>query len=373
MSVRTLNEKDIEPLLEGTAILGTGGGGSPDWGRKIMKNDFEKSREYKIIDPEDIEDDALVVSGGIMGSVKTLEKMDFEDLLAYWEDNFELEKAFHEMEKELGEKIDYLVPFEMGGLNTPAILSLGARMDIPVVNGDALGRAAPETQMTSFIGHDISLTPMTLIDHNNNVVVVRDTDDPVYPDKIGRWIVTRGGGLGANNHYPMSGKELKNSVIPNTITKAINIGNEIIKSRKNAENAVNKFKEILNGYKIFHGKVTKITEEEDEGFYFTKLKLDGLDNYKNSECELIIKNETMVCWKDGKLQAVFPDLLCMLEPDTARGIMSVEIEKNLELELVAISCHNRLREVFENSEGKKAFTAKRYGQDFDYIPLEELH
>ena len=71
-------------------------------------------------------------------------------------------------------KIDYIVAFEMGGLNTPIMLSLGARTDIPVIDGDGLGRAAPETQMTSFIGHDISLTPMPLVDVFGNKVVVRN-------------------------------------------------------------------------------------------------------------------------------------------------------------------------------------------------------
>lgn len=162
--MKKINMEDREALLEGLAILGTGGGGSPAWGREIMLNDFRKGREYNIIDPDEIEDNSLVVSGGIMGSVKTLERINFVKLLENWEENFGLEIALEEMEKELGKKINYLVPFEMGGLNTPIILSLGARKGIPVINGDALGRAAPETQMTSFIGHGISLTPMPLID-----------------------------------------------------------------------------------------------------------------------------------------------------------------------------------------------------------------
>jgi hypothetical protein len=33
----TLISSDIEPLLEGLAILGTGGGGSPAWGRMILE------------------------------------------------------------------------------------------------------------------------------------------------------------------------------------------------------------------------------------------------------------------------------------------------------------------------------------------------
>lgn len=373
MALKKINREDLEPLLEGVAILGTGGGGSPDWGRGIMLNDFKRGREYTIIDPDEIEDDAVVVSGGIMGSVKTLDNVNFDELLERWEDNFELEVAFREMERELSKKIDYIVPFEMGGLNTPVILSLGARVGIPVLDGDALGRAAPETQMTSFIGHGISLTPMPLVDHVGNVVVVRKTINPVYPDQIGRFIVTRGGGLGANNHYPMSGRQLKNSVIPNTISKAIEIGRSVISARNNSEDPVDVFRKKVSGINIFHGKITEINEEEAEGFYFTKVKLTGLRNDNNSSCELIIKNETMTCWKNGELQIVFPDLLCMLDPKTCRGIMSIELKKNLEIKLVAVPCHDRLRESLKHPAGKIAFSSKRYGQNIKYLPLEELH
>lgn len=374
MALKKINREDLEPLLEGLAIFGTGGGGSPNWGREIILNDFKRGREYTIIDPDEIEDDAVVVSGGIMGSVKTLDNMNFDELLEYWEDNFELEVAFREMEKEISKKIDYFVPFEMGGLNTPVILSLGARVGIPVIDGDALGRAAPETQMTSFIGHGISLTPMPLIDLDGNVVIVRKAINPVYPDQIGRFIITRGGGLGANNHYPMSGRQLKNSVIPNTISRAIEIGRYVINARNNGEDPVQVFRKIVSGINIFNGKVNEISEEEAaEGFYFTKIKLSGLEKDNNSSCELIIKNETMACWKNGELQIVFPDLLCMLDPKTGRGIMSIELKKNLELKLVAIPCHERLREALKHADGKIAFSSKRYGQNIKYVPLEELH
>jgi len=204
---------------------------------------------------------------------------------------------FREMERELSKKIDYIVPFEMGGLNTPVILSLGARIGIPVIDGDALGRAAPETQMTSFIGHGISMTPMPLVDHVGNLIIVRKAINLVYPDQIGRFIVTRGGKLGANNHYPMSGRQLKNSVIPNTISKAIEIGRSVISAPNNSEYPVDVFRKKVFGINIFHGKITEINEEEAKGFYFTKVKLTGLGKDNNSICELIIKNETMTCWK----------------------------------------------------------------------------
>jgi DUF917 family protein len=205
--------EEIEPLLEGLAIQGTGGGGSPEWGRQILENEFRRGRTIRLIDPNALPDDAQVACGGIMGSVRRLDRP-FEELLAGWEEDFVLIRAFSQMSRLLGRPIDAAVPFEIGGLNTPVILSLCARMGIPTVDGDALGRSAPETQMTSFIGHGVSLTPMPLVDARGNVVIVLEQDSSTYADELGRWVVTRGGGLGGNSHYPMSGRQLKQAVIP---------------------------------------------------------------------------------------------------------------------------------------------------------------
>ena len=317
----------MEAFLEGAAILGTGGGGSPEWGRKILTNDFEKGRECYLVDPDDIEDDAFIVCGGIMGSVKTLEEMEFYEILSIWEENFPLEKVLNEMEKEVGKKINYLVPFEMGCLNVPVMLTAGARLGIPVVDGDALGRAAPETQMTSFIGHGISLTPMVLIDRDGNLVVVKESVAITYPDELGRWVVTRGGGLGANSHYPMSGKQLKKSVIPRTISKAIEIGKKVILARKSNRDPLEEFAKFTGAIKIFNGKITDIEQKLAEGFYFTEVKLEGINSDKGSTGKLTVKNETMAFWKNNDLKILFPDLLCILEPETCRGLMSVELKR----------------------------------------------
>jgi uncharacterized protein len=76
------------------------------------------------------------------------------------------------MEELLGRRIDAIVPFEAGGLNSPVVLTLAARMGIAAIDGDALGRSAPETQKASWYGHGVEVTPMPLADSYGNIVVV---------------------------------------------------------------------------------------------------------------------------------------------------------------------------------------------------------
>lgn len=373
MAQYTFRPEDIEPLLEGLAILGTGGGGAPAWGRAIMEQDFRAGRASSIVDVMDISDKSTVVCGGIMGSVKILESMGIDQVVAHWEESFELLEVTRVMENLLGRPVDYIVPFEVGGLNTPVMLTLAARMGIPVIDGDALGRSAPETQMTSFIGHGISLTPMPLIDFYGNVVIVQEAVDPTYPDQIGRYIVTHGGGLGANNHYPMTGEQAKQAVIPNTISGALRLGCSVLNARQEDRDPIAAIEEALGGKLLHVGEITAMREEESLGFYFTTASITGRGPSRGHGGELIIKNETMMLAVDGEPKAYFPDLVLLLEPDTGRGIMSVELEKGTPVALVGVPCHPRLRRALRTPLGEVAFSPARYGcGEHAFTPIEQL-
>ncbi len=365
--------EDIEPLLEGLALLGTGGGGSPEWGREILLNDLARGRRITLIDPDSVEDDALIVSGGIMGSVKTLEKMSFSDIVRAWENKFEVLEALRVNETRLQRKIDYIVPFEVGGLNCPVIMSACARLGIPCIDGDALGRAAPETQMTSFIGHGISLTPMPLVDVKGNVVIILESSESTYPDELGRWMITRGGGMGANSHYAMNGLQLKEAVIPRTISYSLGLGRVIQHARDTDGDPVQSVVEFLGGLFSFTGTLVGLFEEDKGGFLHTRARISGTGGSSGSTIELTIKNEVMLCKLNDRVRAIFPDLICMMDPKSGRAIMSVDLEVGREITVIGVPCHERLRRAIENPVGVKAFSPARFGHpEIQYQPIEEL-
>lgn len=365
--------EDIEPLLEGLTILGTGGGGAPGWGRAILQNEFARGRELRIIDPMAVSDDARVSSGGIMGSTKIIDVMSIEDVINSWEDDFVLLKAFAVMAEHLNGPLDHVVPFEVGGLNTPVIMSLCARLGISMIDGDALGRSAPETQMTSFIGHGVSLTPMPLVDALGNAIIVTQSVEPTYADEIGRWVVTQGGGLGGNSHYPMTGRQLKDAVIPNTVSLARDIGRAVLEARDRGKDPVAAAALELKGRHLFTGTIAMLEEKEQTGFYLTVITLAGFGDWSGRSAKLTIKNEVMLCQLDDQLAVIFPDLVCMLDPASGRGLMSTELQTGTQVALIGTACHPRLRQATSSPQGQKSFSPARFGRpDLVYRPIEEL-
>ena len=364
---------DIQPLLEGLTILGTGGGGAPGWGRAILQNEFDQGREMRIVDARSIADEARVSCGGIMGSTKIIDVMSIEEVVNSWEDDFVLLKPFRVMAEHLGGPLDHVVPFEVGGLNTPVIMSLCARLGISMIDGDGLGRSAPETQMTSFIGHGVSLTPMPLVDAQGNAIIVTQSAEATYADEIGRWVVTRGGGLGGNSHYPMTGQQLKGAVIPNTVSLARELGQAVLDARILGTDPVAAASLELKGRHLFTGSISRLEEKEQTGFYLTVVTLAGFGEWSDQTAELTIMNEVMLCRRNGQLAVIFPDLVCMLDPSSGRGLMSTELREGTEVALIGTACHKRLRRAASSPQGQKSFSPARFGRpDLVYRPIEEL-
>jgi DUF917 family protein len=365
-----LSKENAYDMLTGVGILGTGGGGDPvSFGKPLVDWDYDRGRVYEITPPEDIDDDAFIVCGGYMGSVTAFTSVG--DMLEAWETRYELHEAMKISERIMGKKVDHLVPFELGGTNTTVMLSLAARAGITSVDGDGLGRSAPETQMITFVGYGIELCPMPVVSKNGSIIIVDKTTSPALADEIGRFAVVQDGGAGANNHYYQTGAQLKKAVIPNSISKSIEIGSAIRDSNKNKTNPIDALLDIMGGQVLARGKVEEVKGEDRAGHWhvLVRIKAEGL----RDRFEVVVKNEYMMAMSNGVPVVMFPDLICLQNPQTGHGIMSADLKDGLDVVVTAVPAHERLRFAGNTEIGKKAFSPERYGHpELEYRPMEEI-
>ena len=365
-----LNKQNAYDMLIGVGILGTGGGGDPvTFGKPLVDWDYSRGRVYEITPPAEIHDDAFIVCGGYMGSVKAFTSV--SEMLEAWESRYELHEAMKMSEKIAGKKVDHLVPFELGGANTTVMLSLAARADITTVDGDGLGRSAPETQMISFVGYGIELCPMPVVSKNGSVIVVERTTSPALADEIGRFAVVQDGGAGANNHYFQSGVQLKQAVIPDSISKAIALGEAIRDAEDNRQNPIDAFLDEMGGQILASGRITEVKGEDRAGHWHVRVVIKP-ENLK-SQFEVVVKNEYMMATCDGEPVVMFPDLICLHYPKTGHGVMSSDLREGLDVIVTAVPAHERLRYAGSTEIGKKAFSPERYGHpELEYKPMEDI-
>jgi hypothetical protein len=304
-----------------------------------------------------------------MGSVKAFTSIG--DMLETWETRYELYEALKITEMTSDKKVDHLVPFELGGTNTTVMLSLASRAGITSVDGDGLGRSAPETQMITFVGYGISLCPMPVVTKGGSVVIVQETSSPALADEIGRFAVVQDGGAGANNHYYQTGAQLKKSVIPNSISKSIELGKAIREANESSSSSIDAFLDIMGGKMLTTGIVEEVKGEDKAGHWHVLVTIKSHD--LQGEFQLVVKNEYMMAMCDEQPVVMFPDLICLHYPDTGHGIMSADLKEGMNVVVTAVPAHERLLYAGSTKVGKKAFSPERYGHpELEYMPMEDI-
>ena len=127
---------------------------------------------------------------------------------------------------------------EIGGGNAFQPLLVAARTGLPVVDADAMGRAFPEAQMTSFAIAELPMFPLTLADIRDNDVIVARAASWKWMERISRKICTEVGSIAATCKAPRTGAEVKQFGILHTTTKAIALGRAVREARRAAPDPV---------------------------------------------------------------------------------------------------------------------------------------
>jgi len=369
--MRQLKDRDeLEHLLKGLGILGTGGGGPPrEFGEPVVDADFAAGRYCTLVSLDEVADDALIVSGGYLGSVA--DPIDVNEVLQRWERDFEFGRAVREIEGYLRKKVDHLLATELGGGNTIVTLTAGARLGIPVIDGDTSGRAVPETHMTSMVLCEAKQTPLAMIDLEDNVVFVEKCGQ-LFADQLGRFLVTRTHGMVACVNSPTSGEILKKGVVPGTLSQAIELGRFCTGLTGSPEEKLAGLAKFMGGWPLFWGQVSGLESDNTKGHYYAKVELEGKGGYAGQHFKIVIKNETMAGWRDGKLVCMLPDLLLTVEPGSLEGIMSATVKIGTEMLIAGAPCHEKLREAIKTPAGQVAFSSERYGEKMAFQPIEAL-
>src|SRR2546421_12002509 len=138
-----------------------------------------------------------------------------------------IERAVRMMEEYLGRRFRAVMSLEIGGGNSIQPFMAAALLDRPVVDGDCMGRAFPEAQMTSFAIHDLQMYPLTLVDVRHNAVVVERAASWKWMERLSRTACVAVGSIAATCKEPRTGKEIKDCAILGSPTKASRIGRTV--------------------------------------------------------------------------------------------------------------------------------------------------
>lgn len=357
--MRKIGKQEIEDIAVGAALLGTGGGGDPYIGKLMALQAIEEYGEITLLDIDEVPDDALVVPSSMMGAPTVmLEKAPSGE---------EAIQAFKQLEEYLGKKTFGTFPIEAGGVNSMLPFALAARLGLPVIDVDGMGRAFPELQMVTFYLDGISATPAVIADEKGNTALLT-TIDNVWTERIARATTIQMGGSVMNAMYSMTGKNLKESGISNILKLEEEIGKAIRLAKDNNVNPIEKVLETVGGFKLFNGKVIDINRKTETGFARGVATFEGLNENKGEILQLRFQNEHLLAQTDQRLLCVTPDLIAVLDAETGLPITTEGIRYGARCVVIGIPCHPKWR----TEKGIETVGPKYFGYEVDYIPVEEL-
>ncbi|GAB4536345.1 MAG: DUF917 domain-containing protein [Anaerolineae bacterium] len=365
--------QDCEDFVQGCLFMGTGGGGSVKWGMGMLKDALDEGIALEWVDVEDIPDDVWTVTTYGMGSIapvsqETLDEIERLGLVNKFGDR-SMEEAVKELEKYLGNPIGCIVPAELGAGNTPAPLVSGARLGIPVVDGDYAGRAIPdEMQGTPYLYGKHSW-PFASVDQWGNVAIVKYTVNPHMLERIGKMLAVAAYGLTTMAATPLPASEMKEIVVRGTLSKCLDIGRAMRQAREKGEDPIDAALAVTSGWRLFEGTVVGKEWEDRGGYMFGTTHIQGTGPYAGHTLDVWFKNENHVSWLDGKAWVCSPDLLTLVYKENGQGTTNTLIKEGDEVVAVGM----KGLEAFRTEFGLNQASGPRYfGFDIDYVPVEEL-
>lgn len=357
--MRKIGFNEIEDIALGAALLGAGGGGDPYVGKLVAISAIRECGPVVMLDPQEVPDDALIVPIAMMGAPTVLGEKAIG--------GNEYKTLYNMVSQFYGKDIYAFMPIEAGGVNSMLPIAAAARMGLPLVDADGMGRAFPELQMVTFTIGGMSATPMALTDEKGNCVIF-DTITNKWTEELARAVTMSCGGSVSVCLYAMEGKMLKKYAVKNIITRSEMLGRAIRDLKDSTDSTPEEtFFKATEGFKLFKGKIADVLRETRGAFNFGKVVLEGIGEYKGHEAYVDFQNENLVACVDGEILVTVPDLICLVDTETFIPVTTDALKYGKRVFVVGLKCF----EMWRTPKGLELVGPRYFGCDTDYIPVEE--
>lgn len=346
--------EDIHPIAIGAGILGTGGGGNPYLGSLHLRSVLEEFGPQPVLNPLTLPDDAcLVVCGNVGAPTVSIEKLP---------QGREMAEAVIQLQNHIGRRFDAVVIAEIGGANSMQPLIAGRQLGIPTVDGDGMGRAFPEMQMSSFVFEsEVSVAPFAIVDVAHRFALVPHTASEKWGERVARNVAISMGARGALAGYVMNGVQLRATAVKHTLSLAHSLGCAVLASQGDDVPAV--VAERLQGKIIFRGKINDVDRRIVRGFARGSVSCVGFNG--RDELDIAFQNEYLIAWLNGEVVATVPDLICMVTAETGEPVTTEMLRYGTRVVVIAVPSPAELRtEAALQVVGPPAF-----GYDVPWQPL----
>jgi uncharacterized protein len=365
---------DLPALALGSGLLACGGGGNPYYGQLVARTVLMEAGAVRVIDLDEMAPDALAVFPAIMGApLVGIEKP--PSLRA-------LRAGYAAVARPVGDRLAAFVAVEIGGVQSVLPLLLAALCGRPVLDGDGMGRAFPEAQMCTFLLYGMApglpcacsddhgllwrLPPLPLVPGGGRLGGTGRAGRLVglAVERVFRRYCARKGGwlyFTATLDRP----SLVRTLVRGSLRLALDLGRTILAARRDGDDPVTGALRVADGRLLFRGRIGDVERRFRAGHDWGVVRIEGLDADRGRHSEIAFKNEYLVLEVDGVVVLTVPDLVTIVETDTATPITTEVVRPGLRVSVLGL----RSTPLYHTPEALRIVGPRAFGYDLSYVPL----
>ncbi|ORX40324.1 putative hydantoinase [Kockovaella imperatae] len=377
-----LSEVDLQWIATGCYILGCGGGGSPDHESLALQKMIREGCVVRVVDVDSMKDGYCLWGGGIGSPEVSSERLMGEE---YNESVVEL-LAYLKMDDCVA-----LAALEIGGGNgmINMITAASNKLNLPVLDGDFMGRAYPTGWQTTPIVYDTGdrgemMLPCGIASGDGSSIIMTKARHYKDVDSILRAGCVEMGTHAGGAMRPLDKDQCQQMMIKNTVSQAWRIGRAVALANKSSQ--LGRIGEILvdalggpgSAKVLFSGKITEVVRQIRKGHSYGEVVIDAvtLDDANEQQprytgqVKIPFKNENLYCEHraDGRTEilATVPDLIAVIDSQSGCALGTPDYKYGLRVIVVAVVAAPQWT---DTQRGMEIGGITSFGFDLPYNPV----
>jgi hypothetical protein len=209
----------------------------------------------------------------------------------------------------------------------------------------------------------IPVSPAVMTDERGNYLSI-NAIDAAWMERIERTLSVEFGGRASSGEYSMTAAQARTATVRRSVSLAIEIGNAMAA----ADEPIDALRETVGARVLITGKLTDVERRVTGGFVRGRVEVEGLGDHRGRTVVIEIQNENLVAMDGDRVLASVPDIITVLDSETAEAIHTERLRYGQRVSLVAFPCDP----IWRTPGGLRLAGPRYFGYDFDYIPIEEL-
>ncbi len=361
--MQQITKECIRSLYYGSLFTACGGGEYSDHLPMSVERHIAEHGPVPLLSLEEVPEHSQVITVGIMGSM----------LEASLQTGTEGVQIVRRLCEERGLQVDALFTIEASSLNILFPILVAGLLGVPLVDGDCMGRAFPEFQMTTAQAVNERIAPMSLLTPGGEYYHFEDLENLLFEVKA-REIVSHEAGIAYFSGFPLDTARLRSVLLPGTVSFVRDIGNCFI----GPDSYTDLFRRIIDVTKnsiygcaieLFVGTATEIGSSYEGGRPWSRIVLNGTGDYRKSTFSLLAQNECLIAYRDNRIAAMVPDLITLIDLRTLMPLSLSALHTDMKIAVIGIPAPVRLK----SKAMLKVLGPDCFGYSEEYIPIEQIY